>query len=80
MRDSATVRLTFFLLWVSDTDMKVATAPRPASRARSRPTRFGTRAQKVTPSAEGRRRTTSAASASWGIQRGRTKELTSMSV
>ena len=73
------VRFTFLRLWVSEADMKVATPERPASKARSKPRSLGTKAQNVAPCTPRRALSTSLASASWGIQRGRTKEVTSMS-
>ena len=78
--DSSTERFTFLWLCVSEAERKTLTSSKRSriSSARSRPRSLGIRTEKATPS---RRRTpasTSAASASWGITSGRTKEVTSI--
>ena len=60
--------------------MKVATWRSPVSKARSSPRVLGISAQKRTSVSRGSRTARSAASASWGIQEGRTKLVASMSL
>jgi hypothetical protein len=60
--------------------VKIARASAPAATARLMPRSFGTRTGKRIASRRGSARTTSSASASWGIALGRTKLVASISV
>ena len=78
VRVSATVLLTFFLLCVSDTDMKTAISFMPLASAVSSPRRLGTSALMRTPGGRATPRETSAESASCGIHFGDTKLVISI--
>ena len=78
-RLSATVRPMFRSVNASVAAVKTAIASAPARSARSRPRKFGTRTGYRTPGGRSSRGRSSSASASWGIARGETKLVASIS-
>src|ERR1700724_3801651 len=70
--DSSTDMCTFFWEYVSDADTVSESPSTPASMASSAPFRLGTKAQYVTPGTRSSVRSTSAAPAMEGTERGET--------